>query len=323
MSQNKTAARIRLGQTDIEVTPIGLGGNKFSGGKGLYGLAMPDLSQEEINEIVQVALDGGINWFDTAEMYGFGHSEQAIARALRAAGKNDDQVVIATKWTPFFRTAGNIPKTINKRISFLDGYIIDLYMVHNPLGFSSPEAEMEAMADLVEAGKIRSVGVSNFSAEQMRRAHNALERRGLPLAVNQVEYSLLNRKIEKNGILDTAKELGITIIAWGPLGSGLLTGKYHDPERFKQVPFGRKMVLRRQLESSRPLVEALREIAANHEVTPAQVAVNWLVKFQGELVVAIPGASKVKHAEESAGALSFSLSDEEMARLDKLSRSYI
>ncbi len=323
MAPNKTAARIRLGQTDIEVTPIGLGGNKFSGGKGLYGLAMPDLSQAEIDEIIQVTLDGGINWIDTAEMYGFGHSEKAIASALRTAGINDDQVVIATKWMPLFRTAGNIPRTIDKRIKFLDGYVIDLYMVHNPLGFSSPEAEMDAMADLVEAGKIRSVGVSNFNVEQMRRAHQALERRGLPLAVNQVEYSLLNRKIESNGILDTAKELGVTLIAWAPLGSGLLTGKYHDPERYKQVPFGRRMMLRGKLEPSRPLVDALKEIASSHDVTPAQVAVNWLINFQGEIVVAIPGASKVKHAKESAGALSFTLSDEEMAKLDELSRPYL
>ena len=113
MISNEIAARRRLGQTDIEVTPIGLGGNKFSGGKGIFGLVMPDLSQEEINGIINAALDGGINWFDTAEMYGFGHSEKAIATALRTAGKKDDQFVMATKWTPFFRTAGNIPRTID------------------------------------------------------------------------------------------------------------------------------------------------------------------------------------------------------------------
>jgi aryl-alcohol dehydrogenase-like predicted oxidoreductase len=256
-------------------------------------------------------------------MYGFGHSEQAIATALRTAGKKDDQFVMATKWLPLFRTAKNIPRTIDKRISFLDGYIIDLYMIHNPLGFSSPESEMEAMANLVEADKIRTIGVSNFNVDQMRRAHTALAKRDLPLAVNQVEYSLLNRKIESNGLLDAAKELGITIIAWAPLGSGLLTGKYHNPERYSQAPFGRKMMLRRKLEPSRPLVEALEEIASSHGVTAAQVAVNWLVNYQGELVVAIPGASKAHHAEESAGAMRFNLSDKEMARLDELSHPFL
>ena len=196
-----------LGKTDIMVSPIGLGGNKFTGGKGVYGFVMPDLAQEEMNAIVKAALDSGINWIDTAEMYGFGHSEAAIAAALRHEQKQDEDVVIATKWMPTFRTAKNIPRTIDKRIRYLDGYQIDLYMVHFPHGLSSPESEMDAMADLVEAGKIRSVGVSNFSADRMRRAHTALTKRGIPLAVNQVEYSLLNRKIETNGVLDLAKEV--------------------------------------------------------------------------------------------------------------------
>lgn len=301
-----------LGQTGIEVSPIGLGTNKFSGGKGLYGLIMPDLSQEQIDEIVGTALKGGINWLDTAEMYGFGHSEQAIARALKAAAMADDDVVIVDKWMPIFRTAGNISRTINKRLDLLGGFTLDLYMVHNPMGFSSPEAEMEIMADLVVAGKIRSVGVSNFNAEQMRRAHSALAKRGLPLAANQVEYSLLNRKIETNGVLDAAKELGVSIIAWGPLGSGLLTGKFHAGERYKQAPVGRRMMLGRNLEKSQPIVNLLEEIAADHEVTAAQIAISWLINYQGDLVLAIPGASKAHHAEQSAEALNIQLSDDEM-----------
>ena len=208
------------------------------------GLVMPDLTQEQINSIVNAALDGGINWFDTAEMYGLGHSERAIANALRAAGKHDDEIIIATKWSPLLRTARNIPRTIDKRIDFLDGFTIDLYMIHNPLGFSSPEAEMQAMADLLEAGKIRSIGVSNFNENQMRRAHKELEKHGIPLAVNQVQYSLIQRKIETNGVLEAAKELGITIVAWAPLGSGVLTGKFHDPERYQKASFGRRMMVR-------------------------------------------------------------------------------
>jgi len=311
-----------LGQTDILITPIGLGGNKFSGSKGLMGLVMPDLSQEEITEIVKTALDNGINWIDTAEMYGFGQSERAIAAALHALNKTDDDVVIATKWNPLLRSAGNIPNTIDKRLDCLDGYVIDLYMVHNPLGFSSPESEMSAMAGLVEQGKIRSIGVSNFNVQQMQRAHAALAERGLPLAVNQVEYSLVNRKIESNGLLDAAKDLGVTIIAWAPLGSGILTGKYHDSDRYAQAPFGRRMMLRRKLEESRPLVDALQKIAPTYEATPSQIALNWLYNSQGETVVTIPGASKAHHALESAGALNFTLSDEDMTRLNQLSRQF-
>jgi aryl-alcohol dehydrogenase-like predicted oxidoreductase len=312
-----------LGQTDMAITPIGLGVMQFSGDKGIFKLMFDDLPQEEMNAIVKAALDGGINWFDTAELYGSGRSEQGLANALKAAGVEDEKVIIATKWFPILRTAANIPRTIGDRIRFLDGYSIDLYMVHQPWGFSEPEAEMDAMADLVQAGKIRSVGVSNFSTQQMRRAHAALEKRGLPLAVNQVRYSLLHREIETNGVLQAAKELGVTIVAWAPLASGILTGKFHkDPERFNQTPFGRRMRLRRQIERSRPLIEALEEVAARHDATPAQVALNWLVIFQGETVVAIPGASKVNQAVDNAAAMNFRLSEAEMARLDELSRAY-
>jgi len=129
---------------------------------------------------VRAALEGGINWFDTAELYGKGVSEASLAMALKAAGKSDAEVVVATKWWPLLRTAGNIPRTIQDRLRFLDGYSISLYMVHQPFSFSSPEAEMDAMADLVVAGKIRSVGVSNFNAERMRRAYHQLKQRGLP-----------------------------------------------------------------------------------------------------------------------------------------------
>lgn len=313
----------RLGKTDIEITPIGLGVMQFAGGAGIFGMMFPEISQENMNKIIKAGLDGGINWFDTAEIYGRGRSERGLANALRSAGKKDDEVIVATKWFPIFRTARNIPRTISDRLHFLDGYSIDLYMVHQPWGFSPPEAEMEAMADLVRAGKVRSVGVSNFNAEQMRRAHMALQKRGLSLAVNQVQYSLLHRKIETNGVLAAAKELGVTITAWSPLASGLLTGKFHkDPEILKQTPFGRRMQLRREIERSRPLIQALDAIAIKHEATPAQIALNWLIHFQGETVVAIPGASKVKQAEESAMVMNFKLSDDEMARLDDLSRVF-
>jgi aryl-alcohol dehydrogenase-like predicted oxidoreductase len=178
------------------------------------------------------------------------------------------------------------------------------------------------MSELVQAGKIRSVGVSNFNVEQMRRAHKALAERGLSLAVNQVEYSLLNRKIETNGVLDAAKDLGVTIIAWAPLGSGVLTGKYHDLQRFNQLPFARRMMLRKHLDRSRPLLAALGEIADRYEATPAQIALNWLLHMQGDKVVAIPGASNVDHAQQSAQAMNFTLADDEMTHLDQLSHQF-
>ena len=313
-----------LGKTGIMVSPIGLGVMQFSGGSGVLNVAFPNLSQEQKNTIVKAALDGGINWFDSAEMYGFGRSERSLSSALKAAGTKDAQVVIATKWLPLLRTARNIPHSIENRLRTLGGYTIDLYMVHQPWSLSSPEAEMDAMAELVVAGKIRSVGVSNFSAERMRRAHRALEKRGLPLAANQMEYSLLNRKIETDGVLEAAKELGVTIIAYTPLANGLLSGLYHKhPALLQAKPFFRQVMIEHQIERTRPLIAALEEIASRYRATPAQVALNWVINFQGETVVAIPGASKVYQAEQAAGAMQFCLTNEELAQLDQLSRPYL
>jgi aryl-alcohol dehydrogenase-like predicted oxidoreductase len=312
-----------LGQTGMQVTPIGLGVMQFSGGSGVFGMVFPDLSQEEMTGIIKTALDGGINWFDTAEMYGRGRSEQGLSTGLKSLEVHDEEVIIGTKWFPIFRTAGNIPRTIDDRLKFLDDYTIDLYMVHQPYSFSSAEAEMEALADLVEAGKIRSVGVSNFNADQMKRAHAALEKRGLSLAANQVQYSLLHRKIETDGVLDTAQELGVTIVAWSPLARGILSGKYYNqPEVYDQLPIGRKMMMRSMINGSGPVIEGLNEIAEKYEVTPAQVALNWVINFQGDTVVAIPGASKARQAEESAGVMNFRLTDEELVQLDILSRKF-
>ncbi len=312
-----------LGKTGLRVTPIGLGMMVFGGGGGRTGSAFPLIPQEEKNATVRAGLEGGINWFDTAELYGAGVSETSLSNALKAAGKRDGDVLVATKWWPLFRTAGNIRRTIDARLRYLDGFSIGLYMIHQPFGLSSHEAEMNAMADLVEAGKIRSVGVSNFGPQAMRRAHNALQKRGFPLAVNQVRYSLLDRRIETNGVLDTAKELGITIIAYTPLGFGLLTGKYHkNPELMRQKMFFWQGRLRRGLESSRPVVAALEEIAAKHNATASQVALNWLVNFHGETVVTIPGVTKPSQAAENAGAMKLKLTGDEMTRLDEVSRAF-
>ncbi len=323
MSAEISIPKRSLGKTNLWVTPIGLGMMEFAGGGGLMGFAFPVISQEEKNATVRAGLDGGINWFDTAELYGSGVSEASLSKALKAAGKQDEDVIVATKWWPLFRTARNIYHTTEKRIRFLDGYRIGLYMVHQPFGFSSREAEMQAMADLVEAGKIRSVGVSNFNPAQMRRAHAALQKRGLPLAVNQVRYSLLDRTIETNGILETAKELGITIIAYTPLASGLLSGKYHqNPELMRKKSFFWRTRLQRGVEKSRVLVTALEEIGAQHNATSAQVALNWLIHFQGDTVVTIPGVTRASQAEQNAGAMKFRLSSDEMARLDEVSRPF-
>jgi aryl-alcohol dehydrogenase-like predicted oxidoreductase len=311
----------QLGKTGILVTPVGLGVMELAGGGGLLGHAFPVIPQEVKNAIIKAALDGGINWFDTAEVYGAGVSEHSLATGLKAAGKTDQEVVVATKWWPLFRTAGDIPHSIQDRLGFLDGYSISNYMVHQPYSFSSPEAEMNAMADLLEAGKIKSVGVSNFGPVRMRRAQAALEKRGLPLAENQVHYSLLHREIETNGVLETARELGMTITAYTPIERGLLSGKYHkQPELLNRMSGVRKAMLQHNLERTRPLINVMDEMAAKYSASIAQVALNWVIHFNGEIVVTIPGATKVSQAGEAAGAMKFRLTSEELARLDDISR---
>jgi aryl-alcohol dehydrogenase-like predicted oxidoreductase len=320
MSASTQLPNRTLGKTGIQITPIGLGMMEFAGGGGLMGFAFPTIDQEGKNAAVKAGLDGGVNWFDTAELYGAGVSEASLAKALKAAGKTDKDVVVCTKWWPLFRTAGNIPKTIDDRLRFLDGYSISLYMVHQPFGLSSHEAEMDEMAKLVRAGKIRSVGVSNFSADQMRRAHAELQKFGLPLAVNQVRYSLIDRSIERNGILAAAQELGVTVVAYTPLGSGLLTGKYHkDPQLLAKKSWFWRGRLRAGIEKTRSLVAALEEIGAGYKASAAQVALNWVITARGDGVVTIPGLTRPHQATESAGAMQFRLSAAEIARLDELS----
>ncbi len=311
----------KLGTSDLYVSPIGLGCWQFSNAK--FADFWGSIEFETEKEIVAKSLEQGITWFDTAEFYGRGNSERALAGALQAAGKKPGEVIIATKWLPLGRFAGSITATIDDRLSCLDPYPIDLYQIHFPASFSSIPAQMKKMAELVKRNKIKHVGVSNFSASQMRKAHRVLADEGVTLVSNQVRYSLLDRKIERSGVLDAAKELGISIIAYSPLAQGILTGRFHnDPSQIAKMTTMRRRQLKRHLDSleaSRPLIEELGRLAEAHGATPAEVALNWLVSFHGDTVVAIPGASRPSQAEHNAHAMSFDLTDEERKRIDELS----
>jgi aryl-alcohol dehydrogenase-like predicted oxidoreductase len=153
-------------------------------------------------------------------------------------------------------------------------------------------------------------------------AHAALAKRGLPLAVNQMHYSLIHRNIERDGVLAAAKELGITIISYTPLGSGLLTGRYHKhPEQLEQKSWVWRARIQRGVERTRTLIDKMDGIAGKYGVTIAQVALNWVINFAGETVVTIPGATKVYQAQEAAGAMKFALSTAELAALDEASKT--
>ena len=314
-----------LGRTDIRITPVGLGCWQFSQGRGFnrYWQVLPEA---EIDGIVEASLAGGINWFDTAEAYGNGDSERELARALGKLGRPPGSVVIATKWRPVLRRASNLAKTIDTRLACLAPYPIDLYQIHNPASFSSTAAQMKAMAELVRERKTKTVGVSNFGAERMIKAHRFLAGEGLPLVSNQVHYSLLKRKIEANGVLDAARELGITIISYSPLDQGVLTGRFHESPTARGALSGvrkwRGFYRDRFLEKSRPVIEALRDVAARHAATPAQVALNWLFSAHGETVVVIPGATKTAQAAANAASMGFVLTGDEIDHLDRVSRPF-
>ena len=316
----------RLGQSAISVSVIGLGCWQFSEGRGFAGGYWPPLPQATVDQIVAASLAQGINWFDTAEVYGGGRSEAALSHALVTSGRRNGEVVIATKWWPLLRTAANIKSTIGQRLQRLAPFGIDLYQVHQPFALASTAAQMHAMSDLVVEHKIRAIGVSNFSASKMRAAHRLLADKGIPLVSNQVRYSLLDRRIESNGILQAAQELGITIIAYSPLAQGILTGKFHhDPGSIRSRPGPRKWMAAFRpdgLARSRKLVAAVEDIARARGVTPGQVALNWVIHAHGDSTVVIPGATTVPHAAENAGAADFRLSDAEQQELEKFSRAF-
>ena len=314
-----------LGKSDIRITPVGLGCWQFSQGHG-WNKYWPVLAEGEIEGIVAASIDGGINWFDTAEAYGNGASEKQLSRVLQKAGHRPGEFVIATKWMPLFRRAANIAATIEERQACLAPYPIDLYQIHHPTSLSSTAAQMKAMAGLVKDAKIKAVGVSNFGAKRMLEAHRYLAEAGLPLVSNQVHYSLLKRKIETNGVMDAARERGITIIAYSPLDQGVLTGRFHDnPSLLKSMSVMRKwrgFYKDRFLEKSRPVIEALKEIGAQHAASPAQVALNWLFGAHGESVVVIPGATKTAQAASNAASMTFTLTADEIDHLDRVSRPF-
>ena len=309
---------MRLGRTDLRVPRLGVGvmvwGDmsampRWNPARTAYG---PTSSLEEQRDALEVSLAAGVNLLDTAAMYGKGASERRVGELTEGR----DGVLVATKFPGgFFARAGSLPATLQASLARLRRPVVDLYQIHFPSRWMSIPTLMNLMADAVEAGMVRAVGVSNYSAAQLRSAHAALARRGIPLASNQVQYSLLHRDPERNGVLDACRELGVTLIAYMPLASGALTGKYsaaHRPAGWrKYMPMFRG----RGLAVTERVNAVLREVAERHDRTPSQVALRWLIQQDG--VLPIPGAKNGRQAAENAAALSFTLTGPE---LDALSR---
>jgi aryl-alcohol dehydrogenase-like predicted oxidoreductase len=316
----------QLGQSDMRLSPVGLGCLQMSRGSGIAGIMWPTLGTGEVRDIVRASIAGGINWFDTAELYGWGESERALSDALESLKVQRDGITVATKWWPLFRTAGSITSTIDKRLECLRSQTIDLYQIHNPFSFSPISSQMKAMARLVEEGKVRYIGVSNFSAKKMRKAYKELSNLGLPLVSNQMSYSLIDRRIESNGVLETAQELGVSVIAYSPLGRGLLTGKFHDkPGLIKKRHILRRFYAslnKRKLETTSALVGALKTLSKKYQVTPSQAALNWVINSNGDCVFAIAGATKTGQAEDNAASMKFELSRDDLDYLGEMSAPF-
>jgi aryl-alcohol dehydrogenase-like predicted oxidoreductase len=308
---------IPLGRTDIRISPVGLGTWQW-GDRAMwsYGTTHTD---RDIHEAFQRSVEGGINFFDTAEVYGKGRSEVLLGECLKemAPAGSGAPPVVATKFAPLPSRLGRgaLLRALRASLARLGLERVDLYQIHFPFSVVPVPVWANALADAVEAGLTRSVGVSNYSAAQMRRAHEVLARRGIPLASNQVEYHLLNRKVERNGVLEACRELGVTLIAYSPLAKGLLTGKYTPENR---PPGIRKYIVGRgKLGSIQPLLGLMREVGQAHQgKSPAQVAVNWLIS---KGTAPIPGAKNARQAQENAGATGWRLYASEIAALDEMS----
>lgn len=273
----------------------------------------------DVRAAFDAALAAGLTFFDTAEIYGLGRSERFLGEFIHTPGGASGQVRIATKFFPWpWRlTSGSVVRALRGSLKRLGLPAVDLYQIHLPTPWTKVETLMSGLADAVGAGLVRAVGVSNYDLAQTERAHAALVRRGVPLASNQVHYSLLNRKVERAGLLARCAALGVTIIAYSPLEMGLLSGKY-TPER---PPSGSRA--RRYppdyLARIQPLIARLREMGIAHdERTPAQVALNWTI-CKG--TIPIPGAKNAEQVRQNAGALGWRLTPEEVAELDRLSEA--
>ncbi len=300
-----------LGNEGLTVSALGLG---CMGMSEFYG----DADEEESVATIHAAIDLGITFFDTADMYGRGENERLVGQALEG---RRDEVVLATKFG-IVRTDDPDARGISGRPDYVrqscDASLrrlgtdhIDLYYQHRV----DPEVPIEetvgAMGDLVDAGKVRFLGLSEAAAETIRRAH--AER---PISALQSEYSLWSRDLEDE-VLPTLRELGIGLVPYSPLGRGFLTGRFQKPEDIPEDDYrsGHPRFTGENFYKNLELVEEVRRLAEEKDATPAQLALAWVLA-QGEGVVPIPGTTSRRHLKENAEAAALTLSQDDLDRLE-------
>ena len=299
----------KLGRTPIEITAIGLGCMSMS---GVYGNANDD----ESISVIHHALDRGINHLDSADMYGWGHNEQLLGRALKG---RRDKVVVATKFGQTKGADGKqgidgrpeyVMQACEASLKRLGLEVIDLYYQHRVDANVPIEETVGAMKRLVEQGKVRALGLSEARPETIRRAHKVH-----PIAAVQNEYSLLYRN-EGEETRSATKELGITFFAYAPLGRSMLTGSVHgksdlpEGDRRLQHPRFQGENLERNVE----IVTRLEAIAREKKCTPAQLVLAWLLA-QGKDLVTIPGTKRKQRVDENLAALNLQLSQEDLKKI--------
>jgi aryl-alcohol dehydrogenase-like predicted oxidoreductase len=310
MADLKTASKRQLGSSDLKVAPIGLGCMSFS---GVYGPAVDD----ETVDFVRYAIDQGIDFLDSSDMYGWGHNEEVLARALKDGYR--DKVVLATKFGQTQIPGGAngvdgrpeyVIEACEKSLQRLEVDVIDLYYQHRVDTEVPIEDTVGAMARLIEQGKVKAIGICEAKPETIRRAHATH-----PLAAVQSEYSLLYRS-EADQIRAATTELGISFVAYSPLGRGMLTDDFinaemvdEDDPHYRHPRFNKD-----NFQANRELGLRIAEIAAEKGCKPTQLALAWLLA-QGDDVVAIPGTKKAARLDENAGALGVELTADDVARI--------
>ena len=321
MTSSTAQQTVTLGPKGPEVPALGLG--TWSWGDSLFWQYGGSYGVEDIRAAYKASLAAGVNFLDTAEVYGLGESEKLIGQFMK---ESEQPVKIATKYmpVPWRFSAQSVADALTASLKRLKLASVELYQVHWPFDFlMGQEKLMNALADEVEQGRIKTIGVSNYSAKQMREAHSLLAARGIPLAVNQVQYSLLHRKIETNGVFEAAQNLEMTILAYSPLAQGLLTGKYTVGS--DRTPTGARRLdpkfSKKGLQKIEPVLAALQSIGETYGKTQVQVALNWLIS-KGN-VVPIPGAKNAKQAEQNAGALGWEMTAVEREQLDNVSAPWL
>jgi aryl-alcohol dehydrogenase-like predicted oxidoreductase len=296
------------GTTFLDNAEMGLGA--WSWGDRLFWNYGHGYNDEDIAAAFHTSLRAGVNLVDTAEVYGSGRSEQLLGKFIKDV---DQPVIVATKFfpIPYRFTKHSVMRALRGSLERLGLEHVDLYQLHWPSPVIPNDIYVEGLVMVVQAGLARAVGVSNYDLKQMQQAQNILSKHGIPLASNQVEYNLLNRKVEINGLLDRCKEKGVRLIAYSPLAMGMLTGKF-TVESPPPGARGRKYAA--FLPDLPRLIALLTEIGTGHGgKTPGQVALNWVI-CKGALP--IPGAKTAKQAEQNVEGIGWRLTPEEIRSME-------